>query len=98
MVTGQSQTDTRDWSSIIPQSYLDTVAEEEKQIEQMQLYLPPRRRNVKVGGAKITMTTIITIATMKYCMYMYHVLYSQVLHYLIAIIIIGLFLCKFIEL
>ena len=39
----------KDWTEIIPKSYLDKIEEEERQQEQLKLYLPPRHRTVKVG-------------------------------------------------
>lgn len=39
----------KSWDEIIPQSYLTKMEEEEKAREQLQLYLPPRRRHVQVG-------------------------------------------------
>ena len=40
----------KSWEEIIPQSYLAKMEEEEKAREQLQLYLPPRRRHVQVGS------------------------------------------------
>lgn len=39
----------KSWDEIIPQFYLAKMEEEEKAREQLQLYLPPRRRHVQVG-------------------------------------------------
>ena len=38
----------KSWDEIIPKSYLTKVEEEERTKEQLQLYLPPRRRHVQV--------------------------------------------------
>ena len=46
---GHHHSTTKDWEDIIPLSYRNQVAEEEKQEEQIQLYLPPRQRTIKVS-------------------------------------------------
>ena len=39
------------WEDIIPECYRSELEEQEKTMEQLQLYLPPRQRTVQVGGA-----------------------------------------------
>ena len=41
-------TEQRGWEEIIPAELLQEVEEEEKQREELQLYLPPRQRTVQV--------------------------------------------------
>ena len=47
--------DTVGWDDIIPESYRRQAEEEEIQREQLQLYLPPRQRTVKVSGKLFTL-------------------------------------------
>ena len=42
--------DSVSWDDIIPESYRREAEEEEEQREQLQLYLPPRQRTVKVSN------------------------------------------------
>ncbi len=42
--------DAASWDDIIPESYRREAEEEEEQREQIQLYLPPRQRTVKVSS------------------------------------------------
>ena len=45
---GRGTAEEQSWEKIIPASLVAEVEEEERQREQMQLYLPPRQRRVKV--------------------------------------------------
>ena len=49
---GRTRGEQRGWDEIIPSSLLKEVEEDEKQREEVKLYLPPRQRKVKVNTSK----------------------------------------------
>lgn len=51
------QGEQRSWDEIIPAAMLEQVEEDERQKEELQLYLPPRQRTVQVGRSTVAMTS-----------------------------------------
>lgn len=50
------------WDEIIPASMLEQVEAEERQKEELQLYLPPRQRTVQVRRSTDTLLALLTSA------------------------------------
>ena len=64
---GPGQTEQRGWEEIIPATLLKEVEEEEKQREELQLYLPPRQRTVQVSHLSHTHSHHCLSVSQSYC-------------------------------